>query len=96
MFLASNGSEAKGKTARSLATIFKKSSDNDLRSLCIAGLYKINSETAKGELLAIYQDQQQTPQVRTESARYLKLAAEEGQRMSKLDARTVAAIPTLN
>ncbi|MFL6373407.1 MAG: hypothetical protein ACJ73D_01955 [Pyrinomonadaceae bacterium] len=95
-FLSSQGSEASGKTAKALEVIFRKSGDDGVRSLCIAGLYKINTETAKRQLIAIYNDGDLSPHLRTATAYYLKLAAEEGQRMSKDDARAVAAIPALN
>ena len=94
-FLSQDGSNAGGKTVRAIAKIFSSSLDDDTRSLCLAGLYKINNEIAKRELLAIYRNNQVTPQWRETSARYLKLALGEGQRISKNDVRTIVGINSL-
>jgi hypothetical protein len=52
-FVSANGNTAGDKTTRSIAKIFAITADDDLRSLCLAGLYRINNATAKRELLAI-------------------------------------------
>ncbi|HTH51777.1 MAG TPA: hypothetical protein VL501_07585 [Pyrinomonadaceae bacterium] len=95
-FLSENGADAMGKTAKALAKIFSVSADDDIRSLCLAGLYKVNSVTAKRELLAIYENNGNNDHWRDSSARYLKLALLEGQRISKRDAQTVAGISAIN
>jgi len=94
-FLSQDGSDAGGKTVRAIAKIFSAAQDDDTRSLCLAGLYKINSEGAKRELLAIYRNNQVTPHWRETSARYLKLALDEGQRISKNDVRMITGITSL-
>jgi hypothetical protein len=96
VFLSASGDAAANKTARALGQIFAASSDEDLRSLCLAGLYKINSMTAKRELVAIYQNNKVPDHWRDTSAQYLKLAIEKGQRISKQDAKTVATITASN
>ncbi|MBV9243004.1 MAG: hypothetical protein JO314_13450, partial [Acidobacteria bacterium] len=93
-FVASHGIEAMDKTARALGKIFMKSDDDQLRTLCLAGLYRIDSSVAKSELLAIYADKRLADNWRVMSARYLRRALDERQRMSKADAVAVAAMGT--
>jgi hypothetical protein len=96
VFLSASGDAAGDKTARALGQIFAASFDDDLRSLCLAGLYKINNMTAKRELVAIYQNNKLPDHWRDTTARYLKLTIEEGLRISKRDAQTVASITASN
>jgi hypothetical protein len=91
-FISENGAAAKEKTTRALAKIFAITNDEDMSSLCLAGLYRINSSSAKKELLAIYNDSKLPDRWRIVCARYLKLALEEGQRISARDAVVIAAI----
>lgn len=91
-FLSANGETAGDKTTRSIAKIFAITADDDLRFLCLAGLYRINSSTAKRELLAIYNNEGVPTRWRDTCAKYLKLALEEGQRISKRDAQSISAI----
>lgn len=91
-FVSENGSAAKGKTTRALAKIFKITEDEEMRRLCVTGLYRINNSEAKKELLAIYSNTKTTETWRNLCAHYLKLALEEGQQISTRDARTIAAI----
>jgi hypothetical protein len=91
-FISLNGSAGKDKTARSLAKMYAITDDNDIRDLCIAGLYKINNASAKNELLAIYSNPKTDHRVRAMSGYYLKLAATEGQRISSRNAKAIAAI----
>jgi hypothetical protein len=93
-FISTNGSAAKDKTVRSLARLYAITDDADLRDLCVAGLYKINNEYAKNELLAIYRNPHTDDHVRGMSARYLKLAVSEGQRMSSRNVAAISAIGT--
>lgn len=95
-FVSANGNTAGEKTTRSIAKIFAITSDDDLRSLCLAGLYRINSNAAKGELLAIYKDEKTLARWRDTCAKYLKHALEEGQRISKRDAQSITAITASN
>ena len=91
-FVSHNGSAAQEKTTRALAKIFSISRDEDIQTLCLMGLYRINSSAAKKELLAIYKNTRTDERWRDTSARYLRLALKEGQRMSVSDARLVANI----
>ncbi|MEQ1604956.1 MAG: hypothetical protein ABL999_08810 [Pyrinomonadaceae bacterium] len=91
-FVSHNGSAAQEKTTRALAKIFSISRDDDIQTLCLMGLYRINSSAAKKELLAIYKNSRVEDRWRNTSAEYLRLALKEGQRMSVSDARLIANI----
>lgn len=91
-FISQNGSAAKGKTVRAVARIFAITGDEDMRRLCVAGLYRINDSGAKKQLLAIYGNSNVTEKWRNMCAHYLKLALEEGQQISSRDAQTIAGI----
>lgn len=95
-FVSKNGATAGEKTTRSIARIFAITTDDDLRTLCLAGLYRINSSAAKRELLAIYRKENMPTRWRDICAKYLKLALEEGQRISKRDAQTISVIASSN
>lgn len=91
-FVAANGSAAKTKTSRALARIFRIAPDDEMRSMCLAGLFRIDNSSAKQELLAIYNDPKLDGSWRESSARYLRRALDERQRISKRDAATIATI----
>ncbi len=91
-FVAENGAEAKGKTTKALAKIFSITDDENVRQLCLTGLYRINNTEAKKQLLAIYSNSNVTDEWRNMCARYLKLALDEGQQISAHDARAIDEI----
>jgi hypothetical protein len=91
-FVSHNGADAEEKTTRALARIFAISKDEDIQNLCLTGLYRINSSAAKKELLAIYNNSVIPDRWRNVSAHYLRLALQEGQRISVRDARSIANI----
>ncbi len=91
-FVSENGAAAKEKTTKALARIFSITDDEDVRRLCVTGLYRINNAEAKKQLLAIYANSNVTENWRDLCAHYLKLALEEGQQISTRDARTIAGI----
>jgi hypothetical protein len=91
-FISDNGAAAENKTVRSLAKIFAMTDEDDIRLVCMKALYRINNSTAKKELLAIYARSNISDQWHELSAVYLKLALEEGQRMSPADAQAVEGI----
>lgn len=92
VFISEKGSPARAKTTRAIAAIFAVTDDEEIRRLCLAGLYRVNNAAAKKELLAIHGNPQIEKRWRTMSAGYLKLAREEGQRISARDADAIAAI----
>lgn len=91
-FVSHNGADAEEKTTRALARIFAISKDDNIQNLCLMGLYRINSSSAKKELLAIYNNAVIPDRWRNVSAHYLRLALQEGQRISVRDARSIANI----
>ena len=91
-FVSEHGSAARSKTTRSLAKIFAVATDDDIRMLCVTGLYRINNSSAKKELLSIYNRRDIGRQWNELSASYLKLALEEGQRIAARDAKLIAGI----
>lgn len=91
-YISKNGSAAKAKTSKALAKIFAMTNDNLTRTLCVTGLYRINNSSAKKTLLAIHADDENAEHLRALSAQFLKLALEEGQRISKRDAETIASL----
>ncbi|MEP6787137.1 MAG: hypothetical protein ABJB40_01805 [Acidobacteriota bacterium] len=92
LFISQNGSAADEKTTRALVKIFAISDDEDARSLSLAALYRVNNSTAKKELLSIYNDPKLDDRWRNICAHYLKLALQEGQRISASDAQAIASI----
>jgi hypothetical protein len=91
-FLAAEGDRAGGKTARALASIFKATRLSDIRDRALAGLYRINAQEAKSQMLAIYATPDIDDHWRVETARYLRKARSEGLKMSERDSRTIAAM----
>jgi hypothetical protein len=91
-FISRSGAPATEKTTRALSKIFSISKDDDIQTLCLIGLYRINSSAAKKELLAIYKNTVLPDRWRDISAHYLRLALQEGQRMSVSDAKAVAGL----
>jgi hypothetical protein len=92
MFISQNGAGAEEKTTQALARIFSITDEEDLRSLCVTSLYRINNSAAKKQLLAIYVNANLPERWRNMSARYLKQALSEGQQMTVSDAQAVADI----
>ena len=73
-FISESGEAANGKTAKAISKIFLISEDQDIRTLALGGLDRINNRTAKSELLALYENQQLAAEWRNLCARYLELA----------------------
>jgi len=94
LFVSQNGAGADEKTTKALSKIFSMTDDEDMRDLCVAGLYRINNSQAKKQLLAIYANSNLPERWRNMSAHYLKQALSEGQQMSVRDAEAVAGIST--
>jgi hypothetical protein len=91
-FIAAHGSRADAKTARAAARIFTRTEDEPTRRLCLQSLYRINSETAKNELLRIYQSPELPQPLRLLSADYLRRALQEEQRIAPSDARVIVSV----
>jgi hypothetical protein len=95
-FIAENGATANRKVASAAARIFTRTQDEETRNLCLNGLYRINNETAKKELLRIYRDQKLEARWRTQSAEYLRLALKEEQRIAPADAKAILSVVNEN
>ncbi len=91
-FIARSGNAAEVKTTRALAKIYSITGTDEIRMLCLAGLYRINNSSAKKELLTIYRSEPSTEKARGISARYLQRALGEGQRISRRDVSSIKAI----
>jgi hypothetical protein len=95
-FIAENGATANRKVASAAASIFTRTQDEETRNLCLNGLYRINNETAKKELLHIYRNQKLEARWRTQSAEYLRLAIKEEQRIAPADAKAILSVVNEN
>ncbi|HEX8071036.1 MAG TPA: hypothetical protein VF546_13860 [Pyrinomonadaceae bacterium] len=90
-YVAEHGAAADGKTASAVARIFAHTEDEELRRLCLSGLYRINNETAKAALARVYRDAPDE-RWRALSADYLIRAAREEQRIAPATAKIIATI----
>ena len=88
-FLADRGAAANGSAARAASLIFQRTSDAEARRLCLDALYKINSKTAKNELLRIYRSEQPHSEWRLEIAERLRKAVAADSRLKPDEARAV-------
>lgn len=91
-FISEHGAEAGGKTARAVAQIFAQTEDEETRGLCLKGLYRINNETAKKEMLALYRDDTVAANWRVMIAELLRNAVREEQRIAKADAKVILSV----
>jgi hypothetical protein len=91
-FIADYGSRADAKTSAAAARIFARTHDDETRRLCLNSLYRINNETAKAELLRIYQTAGLAPELRSLSLEYLRMAMREEQRIAPADAKIIASV----
>ncbi len=73
-FVAHRGDLAGGKTAKAIGKIFAGTLDDDIRTACLAGLYKINNSAAKNELLTIQNNRRNEARWRDSATEYLKKA----------------------
>ena len=91
-FVADQGAQADGKTAKAVATVFRSTNDEEARRLCLAGLYRINNLSAKKEMLALYQDEKVSTLWRLVIAEHLRNAVRHEQRMAPEDARVIVSV----
>lgn len=88
-FVSTQGATANGKTAQAIARIFRSTGDDTVRRLCVDSLFRINNETAKKELFALYRTDVKDPAIKDLTANYLRQAIREDQRISRADARAI-------
>jgi hypothetical protein len=91
-FIEENSAAASGRMASVVASIFARTEDETAREICLSGLYRIDNETAKKELLSIYNNQQLTARWRIASAEYLRMAVRENQSIAPADAKTILSV----
>ena len=90
-FVAASDTRGDAGAARAAAKIFEQTSDPEARRLSLDCLYRINNEAAKSALLRIYQTPGVEPELRLLTARYLRDALREEQRIAPEDARVILA-----
>ncbi|HZB46638.1 MAG TPA: hypothetical protein VE360_15390 [Pyrinomonadaceae bacterium] len=91
-FVSEQGAGADAATAGAAARIFAQTGDEETRRLCLNSLYRINNETAKKELLRIYQLPDLDPGTRLLTAEFLRRAVQEEQRIAPADAKAIASV----
>jgi hypothetical protein len=91
-FVSENSVAASGRMAKTVARIFSRTEDEAARALCLNSLYRINNETAKKELLGIYNNRQVEARWRDQSAEYLRMAVRENQVIAPADAKTILSV----
>jgi hypothetical protein len=91
-FIADHGQQAGSKTAKAIAQIFKRTDDEEARRLCLSSLYRINNETAKKELLALYRDDKLPDTWRVLIAQHLRNAVREEQHINPKDAKVILSM----
>jgi hypothetical protein len=91
-FIADHGEQASGKAASAAARIFARTQDEETIRLSLSCLYRINNETAKAELLRIYQDAKLDARWRAQSAEYLRQAVKQEQRIAPADAKAILSV----
>jgi hypothetical protein len=90
--IADGGRRANGKTAKAIAQIFNHTQDDEARHLCLEALYRIDNETAKKQLLALYQNDHLDGGWRPLIVQYLRSAVREDQRISRADAKIILSM----
>ncbi|HEX8140139.1 MAG TPA: hypothetical protein VF544_21430 [Pyrinomonadaceae bacterium] len=91
-FVLENSGAASGRMAKTVARVFARTEDEASREICLNSLYRINNETAKKELLSIYNNQQVAARWRNQSAEYLRMAVRENQMIAPADAKTILSV----
>ncbi len=80
-FLADNGASADKQAARAAAIIFAHTDDTEARRLCLDALGRINSKTARNELMRLYRNEAGQSEWRAAIAERLRKAVAEDTRM---------------
>jgi hypothetical protein len=87
-FLAADGAGTSGSAAKAAANIFERTEDVEAKQLCLDALAKINSRTARAELLRIYERESEA-ELRAQIAERLRKAVGSDPRIKPSEARTV-------
>ncbi|HYX30663.1 MAG TPA: hypothetical protein VE863_19160, partial [Pyrinomonadaceae bacterium] len=87
-FLATAGEDAPSGAAKAAAAIFRKTKDLGARHLCLEALSKINTRTARAELVRIYEYEPDS-QMRAEVAARLRDAVDHDARIKPAEAKSL-------
>src|ERR1051326_1438619 len=87
--LAVRGSGAEGSAARAAAMIFQRTSDDETRRLSLDALYKINTKTARSELVRLYNLERPQSDWRTTIAARLRKAVAEDNRLKPAEVKAL-------
>jgi hypothetical protein len=87
-FFATEGSEAPNRATRAAAAIFEKTNDEEARRLCLEALSRINTKTARAELLKIYEREPQSD-LRSDIAVRLRQAVASDARVKPAEAKAL-------
>jgi hypothetical protein len=90
-YVAAAGGHGDAAAARAAAKIFAQTRDDEARRLCVECLYRIDNETAKSALLAIYRSPDVDEPLRQVAADYLRSALREERRIAPSDAKVIIA-----
>jgi hypothetical protein len=90
-FLADNATAANGSTAKVAARVFKRSTDEESRRMCLDVLSKINDKGARKEMLRIFREEPLNSEWRAVIAARLRKAVNEGDRIKADEANFVMA-----
>ena len=91
-FLSENSRAASNRVIRTVSQIFRQTENDEIRSLCLDSLLKINNSLARNELLGIYNDANTGAIWRTIAANHLHLAAREDQRIPPSEAKAIIGV----
>jgi hypothetical protein len=91
-FVADHNELATREVARATASIFSRTADDEVRELCLGGLYKINNDVAKRALLRIYADEKTDVRWRNVTADFLRLAVKEDKDIPPAEARMILSV----
>lgn len=88
-FMAEQGKDAKSSAAKAAAAIFQRTDDPDARRLCLDALSRINNQTARAELLRIYQREQPQSELRAELAERVRKAVANDVKIKPAEAKSL-------
>jgi hypothetical protein len=90
-FLADNAASANGSTAKVAARVFRHSTDDESRKLCLDVLSRINDKTARKEMLRIFREEPTGSEWRAVVAARLRKAVNEAGGIKANEANSVMA-----
>jgi hypothetical protein len=89
-FVANHNQFAGKKATKAVAALFERTQDDETRRLCVHSLYRINSETAKAELLKIYRNTPADAPYHALSGQFLRQSVREAKRIAPADVKAIS------